>query len=49
MRNVHARADVLYARPGPDSPIKLADFGLGKLLDLHGLDNDQAIYIYIYI
>mmetsp|Transcript_2202 Transcript_2202/g.5806 ORF Transcript_2202/g.5806 Transcript_2202/m.5806 type:complete len:353 (+) Transcript_2202:334-1392(+) len=27
--------NILYAHPGPDSPIKVADFGLGKMLDVH--------------
>jgi hypothetical protein len=27
---------VLYAHPGLDAPIKIADFGFGKILDIHG-------------
>lgn len=28
--------NILYATPAPDSPIKLVDFGLGKIVDVHG-------------
>mmetsp|Transcript_17655 Transcript_17655/g.35507 ORF Transcript_17655/g.35507 Transcript_17655/m.35507 type:complete len:517 (+) Transcript_17655:81-1631(+) len=35
--------NVLYQSQAEDSPIKLADFGLGKLLDLHGSDSKQAM------
>mmetsp|Transcript_856 Transcript_856/g.2122 ORF Transcript_856/g.2122 Transcript_856/m.2122 type:complete len:450 (-) Transcript_856:31-1380(-) len=31
--------NVLYANPRRDSPIKLADFGLGKILDIHRADD----------
>eukprot|EP00286_Rhodomonas_abbreviata_P015258 CAMPEP_0181322842 /NCGR_PEP_ID=MMETSP1101-20121128/19450_1 /TAXON_ID=46948 /ORGANISM="Rhodomonas abbreviata, Strain Caron Lab Isolate" /LENGTH=508 /DNA_ID=CAMNT_0023430795 /DNA_START=99 /DNA_END=1623 /DNA_ORIENTATION=- len=35
--------NVLYQSHAEDSPIKLADFGLGKLLDLHGADSKAAM------
>jgi calcium/calmodulin-dependent protein kinase I len=28
--------NILYVNPAPDSPIKLVDFGLGKIVDIHG-------------
>jgi CaM kinase len=28
--------NVLYATPDEDSPVKIADFGLGKIIDMDG-------------
>ena len=34
--------NILYATPAPDSPVKLADFGLGKMIDIHGTSSKMA-------
>ncbi|KAJ1485345.1 kinase-like domain-containing protein, partial [Baffinella frigidus] len=34
--------NVLYATPDEDSPVKIADFGLGKIIDLDG-ENDKTM------